>query len=114
MKNYKLTSERIRLCEVRTRLFKLYWLYLCKIKTMGYCKLIFVLDNGTEIEGKEPINKHLRLFPDGILETVKPIYFEGMSKAINWNQSVVRVYQNGKIDPVFNIPPDVPFNMDLI
>ncbi len=77
---------------------------------MGRYNLIFVLDDGTELIGENEINEHLNKFPSGILDKVEPICIDAASKAEDWNYSNVRVYQNGQIDTICNIPLDPPFN----
>ena len=72
---------------------------------MAHCYLIFVLDDGTELLGEE-IDKHLHLFPKGIIEKVEPIVAKArISTTIDWHASIVRVYQNGKTESFYNVPP---------
>ncbi len=78
---------------------------------MGSCRAIFVLSNGTEIEGKDKINKVLDLFPLGIIEKTRPLFYDAMNKTEGSNTSIFRVYQDGKTETVLNIPQDVPFNL---
>jgi len=77
------------------------------------CDLIFILDDGSEIIGKDSIDKVLHLFPLAILEKVRPIFLDAGRKAKDWNKSIVKVYQNGRIETKCNIPPDLPFNVDF-
>jgi hypothetical protein len=77
---------------------------------MSRYNLIFVLNDGTELTGRNKINEHLDLFPSGILEKAKPICFDAAKKSDDWNHSDVRVYQNGKIETKYNIPSEPPFN----
>lgn len=77
---------------------------------MGNFKLIFVLNDGTEITGKQKIDEKLDLFPAGILKKVKPICFEAAKQAEGWNYSIVRVYQSGKVEKELNLPQAEPFN----
>ncbi len=76
------------------------------------CRLIFKLDNGREFEGKDSINKVLNHFPIGILDKMKIIYFETSSKTINWNISIITVFQNGTYNIDLNRPNDLPFSLD--
>ena len=81
---------------------------------MGHCDLIFVMNDGTELVGKKNIDTQLHLFPDGILEKVRPIFFEAKQKAKNWNYSEVRVYQDGRIVPTYDISSESSYNEDFI
>ena len=83
------------------------------LNQMGYCRVLFVLDDGTEIEGIDKTSKILHLFPFGIIEKTKPLFYDAMNKTEGWNSSIFRVYQNGKTETELNIPPDIPFNLDL-
>jgi hypothetical protein len=74
------------------------------------CQLIFILDDGTELIGKEDVHKHIHLFPAGIEERIRPIYFDTMNKTENWNKSIFRVYQDGTYKIDLNLPPDTPLN----
>ena len=78
------------------------------------CIIVFVLDDGTRFIGDKQIKENLKFFPDGILDTMKPIFFKTLFATDNWNKSVITVYQNGKHDIELNIPPDVPFSLDDI
>jgi len=49
-----------------------------------------------------------------ILDVVKPVYIDISSKTISTaNKSVIKVYQNGKIEINENVPPTLPFYPDL-
>ena len=74
-----------------------------------YCDVIFLLDNGTELKGKKKIEKHLDSFPTDILEKIKPVFFDTLSKTKGWNRSVIRVKQNGKYEIKMNIKDDLLF-----
>jgi hypothetical protein len=76
------------------------------------CKLIFKLDDGREFEGKDNINEVLNFFPIGILDTIKSVFFETSSKTINWNISIITVFQNGTYNIDLNRPNDLPFSLE--
>ena len=76
------------------------------------CDLIFVLNDGTELMGKEKIEQNIHLFPPNILETVKPVFFQTLQEVKGWNKSVIRVFQDGRYSIIENIPPDLPFSIN--
>ncbi|HVA97714.1 MAG TPA: hypothetical protein VNG53_02380 [Bacteroidia bacterium] len=67
------------------------------------CEIIFVLNDGTELLGKEKIDKNISSFPPNILDTIKPIFIEASSNTEEWKTSIIRVYQNGEYEVVLNI-----------
>lgn len=75
------------------------------------CEIIFVLDDGTELLQEKELKKNLFLFPPNILEKMKPIFIETLYNIRDWNNSTIRVYQNGTYDIIDNITPELPFNI---
>ena len=76
------------------------------------CRIVFVLENGTKLEGNKKIKEHLDFFLDDILEKMKPVFFKTLAETTGWNVSIITVYQDGKFKVDKNTPPDVPFSLD--
>ncbi|HBS89129.1 MAG TPA: hypothetical protein DEA97_21460 [Bacteroidales bacterium] len=68
------------------------------------CDIIFVLVDGTEIQGKEEIEQIKLKFPINILNTIRPLFIELSSKKDDSKRSEIRVYQNGSIDLKDDLP----------
>lgn len=77
---------------------------------MGYCKVIFVLNDGTKLEDKDEIEKYIHLFPKGIKENIFPKFVEALNKAKNWDGSILYVYQDGKTSTVYDVLSEKPFD----
>ena len=79
---------------------------------MNQCEVIFVLNDGTEIIGKGDIEKSIYLFPPNILEIVRPYHDDAQKKTTDWNNSIIKVYQDGTIETKLNIPQKESFHLD--
>jgi hypothetical protein len=68
------------------------------------------MDDKREFVGKE-INENISNFPEGILETMKPIYMAEVRKPQDgsWNRHVLYVYQDGTYQWKI-LPQKLPFN----